>query len=64
MKNDDIVMSTSLKIHIYMKRIPGLWLRETSPLLQKRKYLWETVVQITDLICAIGGIPLPQHLSG
>ena len=32
MKNDDIVMSTSLKINIHMKRIPGLWLKESSPL--------------------------------
>ena len=44
-----------------MKRSLGLWSTETSPLLQKRKYLWETVVQIIALIFTIGGTPLPKH---
>ena len=63
MKNDDIVLSYSFEINIYMKRIPGLWSMETSPLLQKRKNLCETVVQIIALIFTIGGTPLPTHLA-
>ena len=44
-----------------MKQISGLWPMETWPLLQKRKYLWGTVVQITALVFAITGMSSPTE---